>query len=191
MRSSVSPRRIHPKIKLSMKNHTHPEILEARIAPATFLVSAVDLKVVDTATPTVSAMNLANEINSTTTVGASIGFLAGATDKVFFDANRNGTFEASDLLLVQVDAGKAMIFFTDRDGDGVFSPDELTGLAVGDGFKANIKTDVAGSISTVLNSNDEVVFTGGKYTLENNSIAKLDIAGVVPAPSRRETASPM
>ena len=59
--------------------------------------------------------------------------------------------------------------------DGVFSPDELTGLAVSDGFKASIKTDVAGSISTVLEAGDTVA-TGGTLTLQSASIAKLDFS---------------
>ena len=163
-----------------MKAHMHPEPLETRIAPATFLVSAVDLKAVDVGNPTLSAMDQANEINAAANVLVDFAFLAGATDKIFFDSNRNGTQEATDLLLVQIDAGNAMVFLNDRDGDGVFSPDELTGLAVSDGFKGVIKTDVAGSISTVLKpGTNEVLLTGGKFTLEAASIAKLDIEGVV------------
>ena len=163
-----------------MKTHTHPEPLETRIAPATFLVSAVDLKAVDVGNPTLSAMDQSNEINAAANVLVDFAFLAGATDKIFFDSNRNGTQDATDLLLVQIDAGNAMVFLNDRDGDGVFSPDELTGLAVSDGFKGVIKTDVAGSISTVLKpGTNEVLLTGGKFTLEAASIAKLDLAGVV------------
>src|SRR6187397_815127 len=118
--------------------NTPPEILESRIAPAIFLVSAADLKVLDVTIPAtpVNAMDLTSETNSATNVSVDVAFLQGTGDKLFFDSNNNGKQDATDMLLVQIDAGNAMIFLDDRDGNGVFSPDELTGLAVSDGFQA-------------------------------------------------------
>ncbi len=93
-------------------------------------------------------MDQPNEIKAAAAVrNVDAAFLQSMGDKLFFDSNNSGKSEASDLLLVQVNAGKAMVFLNDRDGDGVFSPDELTGLAASDGFRAIIKTDVAGSVS--------------------------------------------
>src|SRR5262245_39551820 len=143
-----------------MKICSRPEPLEVRIAPAVFLVSSVDTKVFDLtipATPT-DAMNGANELQANTNANSDSAFLMQAGDKLQWDANHNGKADAADPLMVQITSGKAMVFLTDRDSDGAFQMDELTGLAVGNGsgtaFGATIKTDVFGSIATVLDGTD-------------------------------------
>src|SRR5690349_10952527 len=121
------------------------EPLETRIAPATFLVGGLDLKVRDVTNPAAvtDANDLQTEKDAATNVGVDFAFLQSAGDKLFFDSNFNGKADATDFLLVQVDTGKAMVFLNDRDGDGLFSPDELTGLAVSTNFSATLKGDVA------------------------------------------------
>src|SRR6188508_1935933 len=101
-----------------MKIQPRPEPLEARIAPATFLVSASELLVTDASIPGVSVMDQPNETNSAGNVGVDFAFLMGATDQLVFDSNHNGNLDATDRRLVQIEAGNAMIFLNDRDGDG-------------------------------------------------------------------------
>ncbi|MGB8166933.1 MAG: hypothetical protein WCF18_05540, partial [Chthoniobacteraceae bacterium] len=157
------------------------EVLEARIAPAVFLVSSVDLKVLDfTAAVPVDAMTPAsNETTANTNAGSAVAFLMNAGDELRWDANHNFLVDASDPVMVQVTTSKAMVFLTDRDSDGSFQLDDLTGLAVGNGFVGTVKTDVNGTIGTYLDGTDNVLLTGGRWTLQPSSIAGLTISGAV------------
>src|SRR4029434_2389790 len=90
---------------------SHPEILEVRIAPATFLVSPNSLIVTDQAGN--DAQDLANEVQAATNDGANSAVLLATGDKLVFDSNRNGKIDKTDALLVQVNGGRAMVFLTD------------------------------------------------------------------------------
>src|SRR5215207_5180077 len=105
-----------------MKPHTRPEPLEARIVPATFLVSSVDLKVWDLTVPAtpIDAMDGANELLANTNAGSDSAFLMQNGDRLLWDANHNGKADLTDPLMVQITSGKAMVFMTDRDSDGAF-----------------------------------------------------------------------
>src|SRR5262249_38968116 len=85
--------------------------------------------------------------------------------------------DPQERVLVSVAAGKAMVFLKDGFGPttGGFDENEISGLAVSDGFRATINTDVQGSIVTFLDSTSH--FTGPG--LQNSSIAGLTIAGRV------------
>src|SRR6188768_3979833 len=119
--SLPAPRRQHPPLRLrlpSMKTHLSPELLEARIAPANFLISSTSLQVLDSAG--VNAEDLPNEIAARTSVGATAAVLLAPGDKLFFDANHNSVVDATDPLVAQVNAGKAMVFVRDLNDDLVF-----------------------------------------------------------------------
>ena len=159
-------------------NTTRIEPLESRIAPAIFLAGPTNVTIRDAATG-LDAMDTAAEQTAAGNVGVDAAVLLVTGDKLLFDRNGNGVADGGDTLLVQITGGNALIFMEDLDGDQVFDPGEIAGLAVSDGFAATIKTDVAGSILTALKADNTLGFTGGKFDIQNSSIAGLTITGGV------------
>ena len=98
-------------------NHSCIEILEARIAPATFLVSSVDLSVTNPANPAYTPS--AAEISANAAAGASAAVFLVPGDRLVFDANHDGIAGASEPLLASVVSGKAYAFLYDADGDEI------------------------------------------------------------------------
>jgi hypothetical protein len=160
-----------------MKRFISPEPLEARIAPAVFLVSATSPEIFDSSGN--NAEDLPNEIAAQTNVGADAAILMITGDKLVFDANRNNQIDTTDPLFVQVDAGHAMVFLRDLNDDFVFDRTELRGMAVSDAFAGLVQGDVNGNIGTFLTATDEVLLTNGRLTLQPSSIATLHISGAV------------
>jgi hypothetical protein len=154
-----------------------PEILETRIAPATFLVSGTSLEVTDSAG--LPAQDLPSELAAQVEADSDYAVLLQTGDKLVFDSNGNGEVDSSDAQLVNITAGQAMVFLTDFDGDVAFEQSEISGLAVSNAFSGVIKTDVAGSIVTALDAAGLFTSTGGLITLQQSSIAKLEISGAV------------
>ena len=156
------------------------EILEARIAPATFLVSSVELKVTNTANP--AEVPDAREIFAAATTGASRAVFLAAGDKLVFDANANGLADAGESLLAKVAGGGALAFLFDADGNNAFSRAEFTGLAVSDLFTGKIGGDIGhgtGGIVTALDALGNLTAAGVTLTLQRASISTLNVIGAV------------
>ncbi|MDB6151312.1 MAG: hypothetical protein JWQ44_2760, partial [Chthoniobacter sp.] len=160
-----------------MNPHCRIEPLEARIAPATFLVSASSLVVTDSLG--VSAQNLPNESSAQIAAGSDAAVLLATGDKLVFDANNNHTIDVSDSLLVQVIQGQAMVFVTDRDGDLAFDRNEVSGLAVSDLFVGALKTDIDGDIVTALDAVGNFTSVGGNLTIQPGTIGGITSTGAV------------
>src|SRR5262245_38301228 len=149
--------------------------LEDRSLPATFFLSGTSLGVFDSLGA--DAENLQAEIDARNTTDVNKAFLINSGDKLIFDANEDRKFNPGERVLLDVAAGKAMVFLRDTLGPtaNAFDENEIGGLAVSNGFRATINTDVQGSIVTALDATGN--FTG--VALQNNSIAGLTIAGRV------------
>lgn len=160
-----------------------PEVLETRIAPASFFLHGNNLTITD-GTGTV-VTNDAPELAAVAATGATRALLMNAGDKLFFDLNGdNDAGDAGDLLMATVSAGKAMLFFTDRaagPGIGGFQPVEWTGAAVGDGFKGVFETRVNGAVVTALDGTGSFTFvnTDADPQMESVQIIGASIAGLV------------
>jgi len=115
-----------------------PELLETRIAPALLLLP-------------VNSLAIPHDHGAQGT-GAAGSVLLGAGDSLALDANGDGHFGPGDVKLATVSAGRALFFLTDRNTSGGWDADEITGVAVGNGIKTTIFTDVAGSITTSLDA---------------------------------------
>lgn len=161
---------------------SHLEILESRIAPAVFYVSPnAPLAVHKDGKTTVEAGDAA----SATAVGASFALPMKAGDSLVFDTNDDGVNNAGDVLLLKVTAGKALAFLTDAgDGtgnwtaaDGKYESNELTGLALGPGFKGS-GSSVSGPVVTALDSMGHFTI-GANLTMTNSSIAGLTLTGKI------------
>src|SRR5438105_13248762 len=171
--ASVSTlKRDHP---VKPNKHLRFEALESRLAPANLFVSAAALTVKDAVGN--DAQNLASEISAQAATGATKAILLNAGDALVFDSNDNHVRDPQERVLVSVTAGKAMAFVSDGFGPtaSAFDENELSGLAVSDGFKGTVNTDVNGSITTTLDATGQFTQTA----LQNASIAGLTIAGRV------------
>lgn len=151
------------------------ESLESRLAPALFFASGAALTVIDAVGN--DAQNLANETAAQTATGATKAILLNAGDSLVFDTNDNHIRDAKERVLVSVTAGKAMVFLSNGPGPtaSAFDENEITGLAVSNGFIGTVNTDVNGSITTTLDATGQFTQT----VLQNASIAGLNIAGRV------------
>src|SRR5688572_22374116 len=107
-------------------NTLRVEILESRIAPATFLVNPRTLEVTD-ASSGASAQDSVPEDFARTFADVDAAFLMASGDKLIFDSNANERADLGETVLVSVVSGQAMIFMTDRDANGLFDPFEITG----------------------------------------------------------------
>lgn len=76
-------------------------------------------------------------------------------------------------------SGKAIVFATDLDGDGVVDPNEVTGIALGDELKVIIYGSVHGDIVTNLTKSELSGDAKDGSLLETHSIEQLDVRGSV------------
>ncbi len=165
----------------------HPcsiEPLESRIAPANFFASGAALTIENAGGVSV------NRPADALLVGATGAVLLNAGDSLIYDLDGDGTFEpfnplvpddpnARDVRLVQVTGGRAIVFLRNFNADGGYDPDEISGLALGNGFRGVVNTDVRGDIATVLNPAGTLSLVPGTATIQFASIAGLNIAGRV------------
>jgi len=92
------------------------------------------------------------------------------------------TSNGSGEMLLQVDAGQALVFTTDLNKDGSVNPGEITGISAGPGLKLTAFTDINGSIVTdlkpdgTLTDSDADISNGldGKVVL-NNQISSITL----------------
>ncbi len=178
----------HTKIARFMMSSARSciEILESRIAPAatgvtTYYLSGKDLKVTDgdgnpATVDTVSAAS----------AHANFAILLGPGDKLLFDPDGTAAKDASTTLMATVANGHALIFVTDfSDGNGghadqVFEQNEITGVAVSDGFRGEFHNDINGPIVTALTSQNTLANSaGGNIQLPLASISSLSVDGQV------------
>ena len=82
------------------------EILECRIAPALFFVSAGSLNIVDKTGATHMATSAESAAEAAT--GATVALALKAGDSLVFDANSNHVFDTGDTVLLAVTGGKAI-----------------------------------------------------------------------------------
>ena len=161
---SAAMRRLHFRI----------EALEDRIAPALFFLSGVSKAVVDRNGDSV------NDAAAQTLAGSDVAVLLGQGDSLVLDANGNHALDGAEKTLVSVIAGGALVFATDLGAaDGHFDANEITGLAVTDGFLAKLAVDVNGSIVTALHADGTLFVAGTTLTVQHASIAALNVAGKV------------
>lgn len=151
------------------------EPLEAREVPAVFFLSSTALTVTDAAGN--DAENLPNEIAAQAAAGSTKAILMSTGDTLVFDANDNHIRDPQERVLMGVTAGKAMVFLSDGLGptSGAFDENEISGLAVSNGFQGAIHTDVNGAVTTTLDAAGNFQTTA----LQNASIAGLTVDGRV------------
>ncbi len=153
------------------------EILETRIAPAILFVSATSLEVNDSSGA--SAEDTAAETEARVFAGSTVAVSLAKGDKLVFDTNHNLKSDKGDLTLLTVSKGSAIAFLTDLDGDGRFDPNEITGLAVSDGFGAKIGTDISGSIVTALKADGSLNVLHTDLLVTPGSIDWLTVQGAI------------
>jgi hypothetical protein len=149
------------------------EVLESRIAPAALLLGQ-DFN------PKNAAATAGLDTTDATAVGATKAYALKAGQSIVLDLNSNGKADTpakGDLNLVNITGGKALIFLTDLNNDGKFQTNEITGLAVSDGFNGTVNADINGSVVTALNKTTGA-FSGGD-TLLDASITSLIVSGGV------------
>src|SRR4030095_12576533 len=152
---------------------THPcpprpvEPLECRIAPSVFFLSGNSLAV------SKGDGSSANDSAAATAVDASVAVLLHKGDSLVLDTNGNHAFDAGEIVYAKVTGGSAFFFAKDLNTSTSFGADEITGIAIGNRFKAAIQGDVNGSIPTLLDS-DNVLST---TVLQNASLAGLTVSG--------------
>ena len=156
------------------------EPLESRIAPSVFFVSPSSLAINKNGKNNAAALDL----TAATTAGATAALLLHKGDTLVFDLNNDGKFDSGDTLLLKVSAGQAMAFLTDT-GDGAggasdakFEANELTGLAVSDGF-TGLGSDVHGTVATALKADGTFSADNIGITLQHASIKGLTLTGGV------------
>jgi hypothetical protein len=157
-------------LMLTPSRRSAVEVLESRIAPAAYYVSGTSL-----AFHTASGAVQAGDHGSEAAAGVDGALLLHAGDRIVFDPDGVVSTHQSDYPWVTVVAGDAVVFFKDFNGDQRYSLDELSGLAVGDGFSGNVFTDIHGSVATMLAPNG--LFT--PQQLQHASISRLTISGAL------------
>lgn len=145
------------------------EPLEARIAPALFLLQAGGVSVAGVD---------ANDAALATFAGSGLAVVLGKGDQLVFDANGDGAFspagEERELARVGGVKGEVIFFFTERDGAAGFGPGDLTGLALNGGVKVSIAGTVHGPVVTLPASHDPADFFGAPLP-----VAGLQIQGSI------------
>jgi len=116
------------------------EILENRIAPATFLVTSTGLSILDSSGNDATGASNENAVEDLIFGNDAVVFLA-TGDKLYFDANGNLKADVKEILLT-VSTGNAMAIFTDLDRDLRFSRREFTGLLTSGGFGGTVNGSV-------------------------------------------------
>ena len=157
------------------------EVLEARIAPAAV------------AFPTILQAEQQAEQDPPNrphrqhgTVGTPVLLTAGD----LFTTGQSGSGEY--LLFVQ--QGEALVFTTDLNNNGVIDPNEITGIAAGDGLRLISFVDIHGDIVTDLNANGTLSNSPGNSNFKsgarrrritrvllNNSIDMIEFRSLTPA----------
>lgn len=128
-----------------MKTIPHsPEALESRIAPAQYFLGVNVFDVVDKDEVSV------NDTASAALVGADLAVLLKAGDTLIFDTNANHVFDTGEVVFAKVTGGSALVFAKNIDMDTTVDPDEMTSLAVSDGFNGAIDGSLRGSVVTSL-----------------------------------------
>jgi hypothetical protein len=96
-------------------------------------------------------------------------FLMAKGGSLVYDANQNSKADTGETVLVSLTGGKAMVFMTDLDSDGILDRDEISGLAIRgtatESFSGVIQTDVAGDIATVLAADDTLSLKSGTLSV--------------------------
>lgn len=147
------------------------EDLEARIAPATFLISGGT--VVNEAGDDVTQAHHQEAMDFAATKAA----LLKKGDLLVADINSNGVFdEGTDTPVAEIKGGAALVFFTDTDESGDINAQEISGLAVSDKFGGQLNATVHGDIATLLNA--DFTLNRDKFATAA-SISKLTINGAV------------
>src|SRR5262245_25936768 len=116
------------------------EELESRLAPAVFFLSGTALTIEDSAGN--NAQNSSNENAAQTATGSTAAILMSTGDSLVFDSNNNNVGDPQERVLIKVTAGRAMVFVSNGFGPtaGAFDENEISGLAVSNGFSATINT---------------------------------------------------
>ncbi len=147
------------------------EALEARIAPALFLLQPTGIY-------KVSVGGLVDASNSDLSGFAESGLAAvlNKGDRLALDLDGDGTLtpNSPEVTMIEVEAGRVAVFLTDIDGIAGFGAGDLTGLGLGGGVKATVNADVHGSIVTALNEREI-----GDFMHTPRNVARLTIHGRV------------
>lgn len=104
------------------------EALESRIAPAALIDAAVPNSIAAVTVGTPQLLDATHQGQPTTLATSNVG----------------GSY------LIHVDAGAALVFTTDHNGNGQFEFNEITGIALSDGARVTLFTDVHGDVATNL-----------------------------------------
>ena len=146
------------------------EPLEARIAPALYFLSGSAML---GAVVTDDKGTVVSDGVAASSVGATTAVLLKAGDSLVLDTDGDHVLDMGEVTYLKVTGGKAMVFATDLNASTSFSANEITGVAVSDGFKGVIEGDVNGDIGTLLDKDGQ--FT--KTTLQDASIAGVTVSG--------------
>jgi hypothetical protein len=150
------------------RNHS-PEILESRIAPASFYLSGTSLAVV------AEGGADANDATAATAAGADLAIGLTKGDTLVLDANGNAQLDLGETAYATVTGGNAIAFVTDLDSNAAVGPAEITGFAVGEGFNAVVAGDINGPVVTSLGA----ALAFDPATLFESSIVGLTVSGRV------------
>src|SRR6266851_5440502 len=82
--------------------------------------------------------------------GAHIHSVAAGSALLLHAGDLLSTSDTGGSYLMFVQAGSALVFTTDLNGNGVLDPNEITGIAAGDGLKLVCFADIHGDIVTNL-----------------------------------------
>lgn len=157
------------------KFRSHIEILEARVVPVVFVITGANLDLFRLSGG--EFLEAVGDPVAAQAAGATRAVSLVAKDTLLFDGDGLASTTSDRLTLATLNAGRATIFLTDELGpdDLQFDPGEISGIAMGNGAKLSVQTDVNGTIATVLTAAGN--FTPN--TLQDASIAGLTVAGRV------------
>lgn len=157
------------------------ETLESRDTPVDYFAAGNSLAI-----ETAGGVSV-NRPADAALVGATGAVLLRAGDRLLYDADGDNAVDpfdphtglGADRELVRVDAGRAVVFLRNFDGDIGHEPDEVSGLALSDGFRGTVGTDVRGDVATVLGPGDALTLAGLTAHVEFATIAGLTVDGRV------------
>lgn len=146
------------------------EELEARIAPAIFIISG------GTVVDGLGSDATAAHQGDADAAKATKAILLKKGDSLIIDNNGNGAFDKfGDTLVAQIKSGASLFFFTDTGAAGI-TASEISGLAVSDKFGGVINADVHGDIATLLGAG---FLLNAAEAAAGASLSKLTINGSV------------